>query len=304
MSRPIRERLTTAADLLQKAGDRLEQEQQHKEAAAHYEAASDVRAILQPAGWTLLRAEPGTSEPDRNVAINLSETLKRQLVAAADEMGVSLSAVVRDGYRAVVEGRWVPPKPLWQRRRPDAKPAVQKNLNVRIPTDLVDRLKPMLPKLSEELGYRVSMGSIAAAWMAEELGVDRPTAENTGKLKLVTSKRLIDHVLAEAERQGVSVNDVVADGVRALLAGEESAQLPKWAAVSQRPRGETGTWTVSSSGGSEVRPAKLSVLLPVDLLSRLRDWCADQSETAEWPVHPGMVGIAILKSRLGEPPAA
>lgn len=302
VSRPIRERLTTAADLLQKAGDRLEQEQQPEEAAAHYEAASDVRAILQPAGWTLLRAEPGTGSQDTNVPIQLPETFKAQLVRAADEMGVSLSAVARDGYRAVVEGRWVPTEPLRVKGRPGSKPVVRKALNLRVPQDLMDQLKPMLPKLSKELGFRVTVAGIGTAWLAEELGVDRPSAKDAGKLKLVTSKRRIEHWLSESERQGVSPSDVVADGVRGLLAGSESVELPEWTAVSRRPR-EGGVWTGDPSRGPKDRPAKLSVVVPEELLSGLRDWCAVRSETAEWPVYPGMVAIAILKSRLGEPPA-
>ncbi|MFJ8657419.1 hypothetical protein ACIRNU_34415 [Streptomyces rochei] len=290
MARPMRDRLKTAADLLQEAG--------------HDDYAADVRAILAPAGWTLLRPEPGSGTKDANVPLSMAETLKKSLVLAGEEMGVSLSAVAREGYLAVAEGRWVPPRILTERRRRGSGPVPKTNLNVRVPQDLVDRVRPLLPKLTEELGYRVSMNSIGAAWLAEELGVDQPSADDLGRLPLVTAKRLVDHVFQEVERRGTTVDEVVSAGIRDLLAGSWDLPMSGWNAVSARPR-EGGVWTVDPKVGPRypVKVAKIVVRLPEDLLGELRVWCAARSETSELPVHPGTVGIAILKDRLGEPPA-
>lgn len=288
MARPFRERLTIAANLLEQDG--------------HDEAAADVRAVLAPGGWTMLRHQPGEgSGSGTNLAIQMPVALKAALVAAGGELGVSLSTVAQDGFRAVVEGRWVPPKTLagkTLRPKSDAKT----NLNVRIPDDLVKEARPLLAKLTKKLGYRVSMASIATAWLAEELGVDRPSADDFQMLKLVMPKRLADYFTARAEEAGLSLTAVVEDGIRGLLSGERVPETNDWNVISSRPRGG-GKWQVDPARGvrEPVRAAKLSVLIDADLLDGLREWCADRTEEAEWPVYPGSVGIAILKDRLGEP---
>jgi hypothetical protein len=288
VARPIRDRLKTAAELLETAG--------------HDDYAADIRAVLAPAGWTLLRSEPGTGSKDVNVPMGIRSSLKASLVMAADEIGVSLSAVARDGLRAVVEGRWMPPQKLTDRTVSRGKPDPLKNLNVRVPEDLRDQVRSMLPELTERAGYRVTVSSILVPWLAEELGVDVPTAEDSEGLKLLMPKRLRDFFVQQAEERELPLQDLMESGIRDLLAGKRSPRPPEWLTVSERPR-EGGVWRVDPSRGPRkpVPVAKLTVRVSPDLLSGLRDWCAAQ--TSEWPFHSGMVGSAILKDRLGEPPA-
>ncbi|MFF1444088.1 hypothetical protein [Streptomyces sp. NPDC058295] len=289
MPRPIRERLKTAADLLQQTG--------------HDDEAADVRAILAPGGWSLLRAQTAELGSASNLPIYMPKSLKGALVAAAADLGVSLSAVVRDGFQAVVDGQWVPPKTPLNRGR-DRKPAgPSANLNVRVPDALRQQVEPMLPSLKSELGYRVSLASIAISWMCDELGVERTSEADSETLKVVTDRRLVDHVVAVAAERGVSLQSVIDAGIRALLDGSWSPQVPEWLAVSERPR-EGGVWAADPEQGPRgpVPKAKVSIAVDERLLSGLRDWCAEQSEQSELPYYPGMVAVAILKDRLGEPP--
>lgn len=288
VARAFRERLTIAANLLEQDG--------------HEDAAADVRAVLAPGGWTLLRSQPGEgSGSGSNLAVQMPMSLKAALVAAGDALGVSLTAVAQDGVRAVVEGTWVPPKTL---RATSLRPksGARTNLNVRVSEELLKEVRPLLPVLTKKLDYRVSLASIVTAWLAEELGVDYPSGDDVQTLKLVTARILVDHVHARAGELGVSLTEVVEAGIRDLLSGERVPQTAEWAVVSSRPR-ESGKWQVGAGQKAQgsVRPTKLSIPVGDGLLDDLREWCADRTEAAEWPVYPGSVGIAILKDRLGEP---
>lgn len=291
MARPIRERLMTAADLLQEAG--------------HDNAAADVRAVVAPGGWKLLHGQPGTGQgPASNVAMSVSVALKASLFAAAGDIGVSLSAVAADGYRAVIEGRWTPPKLLMDRTASRPKSTARVNLNVRIPDTLINQVRLMLPELTKALGYRVSLASIAITWLAEELGVDLPSGDDSETLKMVTHRLLVEHVNAQAAERGLFLSEVLEAGIRDLLSGERVPQTDEWHAISSRPR-SSGKWQVDPNHGllQSGDPAKLSVRVDADLMADLREWCAERTEEAEWPVYPGAVGIAVLKDRLGEPAA-
>jgi hypothetical protein len=157
VSSPLRDRLKTAADLLRQDG--------------HEEHAADVEAVLAPGGWTLLRAnDSGTSS--KNLPLTMNKDWRDALKAKASELGVSLGAVVADGFNAVLAGEWTPPKV----KRTSGTKVV---LNVRVDDALQEHVGKQATRLTKEAGYRVTKSSIAIAWMAEELGVDGVTVEPT-----------------------------------------------------------------------------------------------------------------------------
>ena len=158
MPRPLRDRLLTAA--------------QHLEEAGHPDEAADVRAVLAPGGWTLLRAKDTaeTGKVERtNMPLTISRSLRDQLKDKAEEFNVTLSKVVEDGFRKVLAGEWLPPK-----LAPTSDKVV---LNVRVDDSLRKEIDAIRARLTAEAGYRVTQSSIAIAWMAEDLGVDVATVD-------------------------------------------------------------------------------------------------------------------------------
>lgn len=295
MNRPIRDRLKTAADLLTQAGNRLEEAEQHEEAAKHYDAATGVRAVLAPGGWTQLRT---TRTSGSNLAIQMGQDLKNALEEAAAYFGESLSAMATEGLRAAAAGDFLPPRPY-------AGTGKRVNLNVRIPDDVLDELgKERLAELTAEAGYNVSKGNIAMSWIADELGVDRPVDTVSGALKMIAAKDFLEYVAVQRDERGLSLREVLEDGIRALLAGEYMpASFSRWVDVSARPRTAGGTWAADPSRGSRgpVEKSSLTVRIDADLLAALREWAVDMTEKTGGPFHAGMAGVAILKDKLGEP---
>jgi hypothetical protein len=297
--RPIRERLNIAADLLTKDGERLEAEERHQDAAEHFEAAADIRAVLAPGGWSMLRSAAGTAPSSSNLAVQMGSKLKASLEVAAREFDMSLSSIAAEGLRAAARGEFLPP-----RAHPGEGPRT--NLNVRIPDDVLRELgEGRLAELSAEAGYRISKANIVTAWLADELGVDRPVGSDpasSATLRVVAEKRLIDYWrLPETRPEGMSLTDVVEEGIRDFVAGRWVPEVPEWLAVSERPR-EGGHWASAgtvSSAGEPVERTKLTLKIDPELLRGLRDRAAALSD--ESPFHPGMIVISLLKDRLGEP---
>ena len=156
--RPLRDRLLTAA--------------QHLEDAGHPESAADVRAVVAPGGWTLLRTKNSAeASSGTNLALTIDQPLRDQLKAKAEEFGVTLSSVVEDGFRKVLAGEWMPPKLA----RSTTKNKVV--LNVRVDDSLRKQIDARKDELTAEAGYRVTQSLIAISFMAEDLGVDVATVD-------------------------------------------------------------------------------------------------------------------------------
>lgn len=286
VARPLRDRLTTAAELLEGVGrDRLAAAQALKDAKRQaaeasaaqtfLDAAADVRTVVEPGGWTRLRNESPTDSV--NLPVFMGADLRQDLEEAAKEIRVpSLSAVASAGLRAAAEGKFVPP-PAYTGTGP------RRNLNVTVPADVKDQVAGMLGELSKQAGYRVSLASIVTWWLADELGVNLTP---TGPVKLVIPSRLREHFEQSAAGQGVTLNQVLEDGIRALLSGEWSYPAT--------PRAAKGT-------RSDDTPAKLSLRIDDDLRADLQEIAPRLSEEYGRRIHPGTVAIAILKDRFGEP---
>lgn len=162
MARTMRDRLTTASARLREAG--------------HADSADAVDAVLAPGGWTLLREQdaPFTT----NLPLTMRSSLKAALKKAADEANVTLTAVVTEGHRRVLDGSWQPPKATRVvRRGASAEEDPRAVLNVTVEDRLRKELRDRLPALSEELGYRLTEGGIAVAYLRRYFAAELSASE-------------------------------------------------------------------------------------------------------------------------------
>jgi hypothetical protein len=156
VAQSIRNRLKSAAKQLKTDG--------------HDDLASAVDAVLAPGGWTLLRSEASAGSTS-NLGITLDAGLRDALKREAEAKEVTLGWLVNEGFKAAASGSWVPPKPV-RARRGMAYPNGRVVLNVWVNDIARADLRDVLPELSESLGFRVTEGHVALAWMREELGLD------------------------------------------------------------------------------------------------------------------------------------
>jgi hypothetical protein len=171
VSRPWRDRLKTAADLLRAAGHDKAVQGDAEVAGAYASAARDVEAVLAPGGWNWLRETEGTQAEMVSLPLTMDRRLKNLLAKAAEDTGTVPSAAVAEGYRAFLEGRFVPPRV--QQTRGDAGYS-KTTMTVTVPKALRAEVSARIPQVAEEAGYRITLSSIALEWLMDELGVDRP----------------------------------------------------------------------------------------------------------------------------------
>jgi hypothetical protein len=149
--------LKTAAELLRNDG--------------HEEAARDVEAVLAPGGWNWLRETEPTQSEMVPLPLTMDRRLKDALAKAAEDTGTVPSAAVAEGYRAFLEGRFVPPRV--QRSRGSAGYS-KTTMTVTVPKELRAEVSARIPAVQDKAGYRITLSSIAVEWLMEELGVERP----------------------------------------------------------------------------------------------------------------------------------
>jgi hypothetical protein len=139
-------------------------------------AAAAVDAVLEPGGWTQLREAEGVFTT--NLPITTRASVRDALKEAAKAKRKSLTALVTEGHREVLAGTWDPPQSRRVVRRGESAandPRVV--LNVTVEDALRQQLRDRLPSLKDKLGYPVSEGGIALAYLRHRLGfVDEATA--------------------------------------------------------------------------------------------------------------------------------
>lgn len=150
----VRARLTVAADRLRTNGDT--------------DLADAVDAVLAPRGWELLRKPEKTTAADPNLAIFMNKAVKDAIYTSAEEAGENLARVVEEGFRQFIAGEFVPAKPL---RSVRGSETVKENLNIRPSNELRQQVQALCPARSQELGWNVTPGLVAAAWLYEEYGI-------------------------------------------------------------------------------------------------------------------------------------
>ena len=120
-----------------------------------------------------------------NLPLTTRKSLRDALKAAAEQRNVTLTAVVTEGQRKILDGSWTPPEPGKVVRGSYTSDDPRVVLNVTVEESLRVELRERIPVLSEELGYRVTEGGSALAYLREyfrtELDVllpeKKPTAE-------------------------------------------------------------------------------------------------------------------------------
>jgi hypothetical protein len=158
----------------------LELVREHLKKEAQHELRTYVEAVLAPRGWIPLK-DSETSPPTSPLSLTIPKSFKAALLSAAKEFDVVLASLAEEGFRAVLETDWLPPKTVNSRSLPTA-PAAGKDaeqdgravLQLQVDDPLRQRVQAIVADLSERAGYRVTLSSIALSWMADQLGVRRP----------------------------------------------------------------------------------------------------------------------------------
>ncbi|MFD9004491.1 hypothetical protein ACFV0T_26620 [Streptomyces sp. NPDC059582] len=150
--------------------DRLQHASDQLKADGHHDLAAAVASVLAPGGWSKLRAPSGSTSTS-NFPIYMPKSLRDALKKAGDDMDVSLGALVTEGFRAAVAGTWVP-QAVQKTPKGGAAGTPMANLNVRVDDAARTELEEALPRLMEQVEGRLSLTSIATAWLREELGVE------------------------------------------------------------------------------------------------------------------------------------
>ncbi|RSN55586.1 hypothetical protein DMH12_15315 [Streptomyces sp. WAC 04229] len=288
------QRLETAAAQLEQAAGLLGESGtlSSEDREAYLESAHYVRLVAGPGGWRRLQASGGSSGPTKNMALTLDKNLKGALVAASEEFETPLSQVVAEGFQAVLNGTWTPP------RVPRNLNAELATLNVRVDKGLADQVQALAVELQERLGYRVNQSRIAVSYLAWDLGVEQPGV-GEDVLYLALPKPLAEYLESRAASEGVTLREVAEDGIRALLDGSWSPEF------TERPRTASGTYKAQYASGpnGEVERAGMSIRVDGELLDSLREWVARMAQDVDFPMHPGKVVRRILTDRLGDPAA-
>jgi len=267
VARPTREQLALAADRL--------------DASGYPDSASVVRSVIEPGGWNLLSE---SSQQSSNLALTVDEKLKFDLRAAALKLQVSLSLVAEEGYQAVLDGLWVPHSAQSGGKRTRDAHYVRSVLNVRVSNDLRERVREVLPELSERVGFKVTESSIAVQWMMDELGVSRPE-DLTVAMQLQARQSLRDYWVERAGQRRVTFQSVVEDGFRAVLDGS-------W---------DFGRVTPTRTHSESDPNSKLTVRVDTDLMKQIEAAVPRISGRLGRTVSPTILAMSILKDRLGEP---
>ncbi|MFF7527269.1 hypothetical protein [Streptomyces pseudovenezuelae] len=304
MTHPARARLTAGSELL-KSVTASKSALEPDVAERLQEFALDVDAILAPRGWTILR-DSDEAATLAQLSLTITRALREALKSAEAEFAAPLGPLADQGLRAALDG-WLPPKTLVRRARTAQEAVAKANeravLQIEVNAALRKQVQDKLEEMTKRAGYRVTLSSIAISWIADQLGVDRPTADNLDKLSLVLHQSMRDHVVSAAAARGVSVDQVLEDGVREFLDGSRVPELSGWnMQLDERPRGGGGVWQAASAEPSVPKErGRLTVHMDEDLLEGLRRRAQEMNEASPFPVFPGTIGLAILKDRLGEP---
>ena len=274
--RSLHDRLSAAAAKLRGYGDD--------------DDALSVEAVAAPKGWVLLQREEqaGASASSSSVPLTLDRALKAALVKAAKDTDTVFSACAEEGVKAFLAGEFTPP------RTPARSGAgySKTTLTITLPDALREEVRRVSPGRSEEAGYRITESSVALSWLLSELGVRRPGEDTQPFMLQQIPQAWYAHWQAAAAEQGVSLDSVLADGIRALRDGV-------W--VMPRPvRPAKGSGVQQSGQGHK----KLTVQIETGLLEFLDVQAPALAREYGVKVFPGTVGMAILKDRLGLPDGA
>jgi hypothetical protein len=269
----------------------LELTREHLREQGLYELQSYVDAVLAPRGWTLLRDSEQIG-PTVALSLTITKGLKKDLKDAAAERDGVLDSLAEEGFRAALKAGWLPPKTVDKRLLPeyrtDPEQMAKAVLQLQVDASLRNQVQERAEEMTQRAGYRVTVSSVAVSWIADELGVERPTGDETRLMLLqLVPRTLAAHWKSAAEARGMTLAQVLTDGIRELRGGAWEMPRPVRAAKGTAPALEETT--------------KLYARLDADLVDYLDEQAPVLAERFGRQVFPGKIALAILKDRLGEP---
>lgn len=247
------------------------------------DSALDVEKLAAPGGWEVLR-KAFQSRSVTPLSPTVDKRVKDALMAVRDDFEVSFQTVANEGLEAVKEGRWIPAKPV-----PLPPGTAQKaSLSVSVDSELLEEVRELLPGLSQEAGYRVTVGGIIIGWLMEEFGVERPalpTPLTERTLQIVIPSPLRDYFVYQLGQEGLELDEVMAEGATRVLNG---SWVPSKVAL--------------TSASRSTHMAKLTAHLPDrETLETLRAKAAELSASSGRSLSLQATAVAILVDRLGQP---
>lgn len=277
-------------------------EQRAAEAEQAYDAAAAVESVTARRGWMLLKNTEETRGETSNLPVSVSELLRDAVKAQAAEFGAVLAALAEEAYTKVLEEGWVPAEAP---PGPDGTRGAKKNLNLRVDDALRQQVRAKLPELSLKAGYKVSEAHLVLSHICDELGIERAGSFSTERLRTRIPAVEKEHFDQAAAAAGVSLAEIVEDGIRELLAGAwVPEQHPYMADASSRPRTVDGKSVWASPSGrewTEWERVQFNLHLDPGLLASLRSKCESLSRELGFLVFPGSAARQILTRRLGNP---
>ncbi|MYW49617.1 hypothetical protein [Streptomyces sp. SID161] len=119
---------------------------------------------------------PNTAAVEQ-LATRLPRSLRDHFHGEAERLGLELPAIVEDGIRGLLDGKWQPERHPYftvDKRGPQRgswSEADRANLKVRVDRNLLASMRARLEELSEQLGYLVSPGTVLYLILTDRLGV-------------------------------------------------------------------------------------------------------------------------------------
>ncbi|AKZ60795.1 hypothetical protein SAM23877_p086 (plasmid) [Streptomyces ambofaciens ATCC 23877] len=196
--------------------------------------AAFVDAALAPGGWEQLRAtDPSRVEGSHNLAMNIPESIRDQIkaAAAADPAATTLTAKVNEGLAEYLAGRFKMPR--WVDRR-SVQPEARVNLNVMasklLSTQATEKIR------QETHDRRASSARVAAEYLmfTYKLGRYAPGARvalpQGAERNPEVPRRVRDLIRELSAASGERVHDIVNEGFQKFLDGEFDPQPVVWSA--------------------------------------------------------------------------
>lgn len=247
------------------------------------DSAQEVERLTVPGGWEALKRAV-QSGSRASLSPTADKRVRDALYAMRDDFEVSLHAVADEGLLAVKEGRWLPPEPV-----PMPPGTLQKtSLPLNVDGDLLEEVRKMLPALTRKAGYKVTVGGILVSWLMEEFGVEQPELGEPKRdrtLQVIVPSPLRDHFVQELKRQGLELDEVMAEGAARVLDGSWEPDRVSFTAASR-----------------STHMAKVTTHLPDrETLEALRAKSEELAARSGQRIKLRTVAVAILVDRLGQP---
>lgn len=187
--------------------------------------AEAVDAVLAPGGWELLRGtDPSRTEgTERNLAINIPETIRDQIRAAvaADAEMESVTAAVNHGYWLFLNGSFIP---AGRQGRSVEGSGARVNLNVRPSGQMREQIvaagHSAAAVASHYLMFRYGLGPYASD--------ARKSLPKGAQRNPEVPRRIRDQIRAAAAASGDLVDDIVNEGFQKFLDGDFDPQPVVW----------------------------------------------------------------------------